>query len=99
MIIYVDECTDSTIMQTGQTYVELEEVEAAEVCFAKGMDFAKKLLYRRPPNPESPEQQDTMQQILELYIDRILVAWKLKQQVQVLVDLLTDITCFCSSIP
>lgn len=70
------------MVQTGQTYAELGEVEAAEACFAKGMEFASRLLHSQATAGKgSAQSQEWLQQVIELYMDRITTAWRLKQQV------------------
>ena len=69
-------------LQTGETYVEIGEIEAAEACFSKGLEYSTRVLYSRDVDPGSAQLQEWTQQIIELYIARICNAWRLSQQVR-----------------
>lgn len=69
-------------LKTGQAYHELEEFEAAEACYAKGMEYATRLLHSNGEQKQSPQLQEWAQEIIELYLDRIRTVWALNQQVR-----------------
>ena len=68
------------ILQTGQAYSDLGELEAAEACLAKATEYATQLLSSCRGNGQ-PRSAEWLQSIVELFIDRARNAWLLSQQV------------------